>query len=589
MSLGKRGAVNPYDPEGLYFAEWKESVPSLTGSVSSSGSATTRRRKRRRSGATLDAAVVEESAYCQRFNYLEYVGKQQAYSQMHMEPSFSEPCEFFKEFLGSRTQPIRNFTPEDYVFVRSNSLVQLNHLDKFNRPTHVLDPRYQGLVNVTLDYVSHLLALDSKIPFPTVGDLSEVRFFGDKYPGIEYARLGYKNRREADAIATADAERSFLQLMQGERVEPHLNRIGGRGKMARRSDAESMGLELDKGRLIMMTSHRDLKLNGVTEQRLTDRYRASRYPIAVGTSWWHGGCAEFAERFREFSRYWCFDAKKFDANLPGWLIRAAINILREQFEDGMDSRYDAYWEFIYEGLVEAPMFLDNGLVFRRRDGSTSGHSFNTLVQSVCTLIIGYSSFLSLVGVEQAEELFDSMWLESLGDDQIGGGKDMVKDFTVEEVAQEAWDIFGINWFGSKSYSTDLLLDQDVGDFQGVQFLGKYFYFLSFEEDKKVYGGVLPYRPRDETLLRLFYPERLKEGIVGAWERAVGHYADSAGNAETRQILEEYLDFLEPRLPDTRFSWSESWVRKFSHQDVRGDPEIPGKRITFYEWLRLTLE
>lgn len=228
---------------------------------------------------SLESRHADEIAFRKRFDHLEFVGAQERYSELDMTPKIADPCAYFSEYLDTRPTPIPNFDPTTHVFCRSNSLVQLNHLDRFNRPKHALRPEHRDVVAVAASYVDALLALSQPLPFPTVSDLADVRFYGSKFAGIEYARLGLKTRREADSRANDDAERAWLQLMSGERVVPQLNRIGGRGKMAKRADFERMGDKLDKGRLVMMTGHRDLKLNGVTEQLLTNAYKADRKSV----------------------------------------------------------------------------------------------------------------------------------------------------------------------------------------------------------------------------------------------------------------------------------------------------------------------
>jgi hypothetical protein len=484
--------------------------------------------------------------------------------------------------------PLATFNPEVHCFVRTNSLVQLNHLERFNRPVHLLKPDHTGVVSLAASYVEHLLSLDEQLIFPSVSDLASVDFYGSKFAGIDYARQGLKTRNEADEVANADAEEAWHKLMRGEMVEPQLNRIGGRGKLAKRAEVERMGQQLDKGRLVMMTGHRDLKLNGVTEEVLTGAYKSPSYPIAIGQSWWHGGVEEFLNRFRKFEKFVCFDAKKFDASLPGWLIKLAIRIVRSQFHEGEDPKFDTYWDFVYRGLVEAPMFIDNGLLFRRFGGTTSGHNHNTLIQSVCTLIIFYTALAYLVGEDDVDDCFSKVWAESLGDDQVGGFLAPYDRFTKEEICQVVWEIFGVDWSGDKSFETDMLVDVVQGEFQGLQFLGKYFRIIDLFVDGVHFSGVVPYRPTLETLLRLLYPEHDTVGVEGAWERAIGHYADGAGNDTTREYLEKYLDWLQPQVPFPDVVWSEKWRRKFNQGNPTSEVSVPTRRISYLEWLGLVL-
>lgn len=548
----------------------------------------TKHNNKRKKGAGDERRRKEEEELVERFNRLTFLGRTVKTRDLDTRIIEAEADSVFLEFWNLNPELFEEVKPAEWVFVEANSVVELNHLDRFNREYAPLKDEYAPFVEAAADYVSHLLALPTKLPFPEKGDLEKVRFIGSKYPGLEYAVHGHKSRVDADSAAQIDAEYAWDQLMSGEKMEPHVNRIGGRGKLTSREKLEKTADKPTSGRLIFMTSQRDLKLNGVTEQKLTDAYKPEQYPISVGKMWWHGGVAEFVERFSKFEMFSCFDAAKFDSSLPPWLIRLAVNILRDQFEDGMDPQYDAYWNFVFDGLVYAPVYLDNGLKFQRQGGSTSGHSFNTLMQSVCTLIICYTCFFKLLGLENAVEVTEDVWVEGLGDDQHTGAKGRCAKLTIESTAPVAMECFGVDWFGDKSFNTDLLLDLVVGAFQGTQYLGKFFRFIDENVGGTQVQGVIPYRPFRETVLKLLYPERGEFGDTESWMRAVGHYADAAGNEQTRNMLEKYLDFLEPRIIEDEVVWSEKWTRKFSGGNPIGRVPVPTRRIAYEEWLGLVL-
>jgi len=547
-----------------------------------------RQNKRRKLKTLIDRPEVI-SSFIERFSHLRFLGNTLPYASLDNAIKLAEPDRNVVQFLQLVPVPDTEVNISDWCMVLPNSVVELNHLDLFNRVPSGLPAEFMDVIVTAATHVSGLLTLPGKLPFPSIGELETVRFIGSKFPGIEYARMGFSCRSESNDIAQLDAESAYIALRSGEVVETHYTRMGGRGKLTTKAKLAAAGHKPIVGRLILMTSQRDLKLNGITEQALTQCYCSGDYPISVGTSWWHGGSEKFLNRFRQYSRYWCFDASKYDASLPGWLVRLAIEIFRDQYEDGHSIEFDAYWNFIYDGLVNAKVFLDNGLVFQRSIGSTSGHNHNTLMQSICTLIVGYASVLSLFDRSLWEEVLYSTWFDALGDDQFGAGKGICAGLGLEIIAGQARSIFGIDWFGDKSFMTDRLIDVTPGEFQGVQYLGKYWRWLCERVNGREFAGLVPYRPFKETILRLVYPERSMSGSpLESYARACGHYMDAAGNSEARQWLEQYLDHLEPMLPDLSFEWDKSFRRRYQGLIDPYAPLPPGRRYSYFEWLCMTL-
>jgi len=527
--------------------------------------------------------------FIERYNHFRFLGNIAPYARLDNTIKLAEPDPNVLQFLLLQPFPKTDFNISDWCMVQPNSVVELNHLDLFNRVPSRMPAEFMDVILAAVNHVSGLLTLPGKLAFPSISDLETVRYYGDKFPGIEYAQMGFSCRSEANDIAQIDAESAYVALRAGTYVSPHMTRMGGRGKLTTRAKLAAAGGKPVVGRLILMTSQRDLKLNGITEQALTRCYCSDEYPISVGTSWWHSGSEKFLNRFRPFARYWCFDASKYDASLPGWLIRFAVEIFRNQYEDGFSEEFDAYWNFIYDGLVEGKIFLDNGLIFQRSLGSTSGHNHNTLMQSICTLIVGYASVLALFDKESWDAVLNDVWFEALGDDQFGAGKDSCSGLSLEAIAGKARNIFGIDWFGDKSFMTDRLVDDSPGEFQGAQYLGKYWRIIHEVVGGTLFSGVIPYRPCEETLLRLVYPERSCSGSpLESYARACGHYMDAAGNDRVREWLDKYLDYLEPQLPGLTFDWDKAFARKYRGHVNPDVPLPPGRRFSHEEWLCMVL-
>jgi len=433
------------------------------------------------------------------------------------------------------------------------------------------------------------LKLDEPLFFPDVQDLARVKYYPKKFAGIEYAVMGLKTRAEANDIAQVDAEEAFTRLLAGQRVPPHDVRLGGRGKVTKMDRQSAENKIPPVGRLILMMSHRDLKLAGVTENQLTKAWSSAPYPIAVGQSWYHGGSQQFIDRLAKYEKFYCFDAKKFDSSINQWMVRLAINICRQQYFQGADERYDAYWEFVAESLLRAPIYRDDGVRLQKFVGTTSGHSHNTLLQSIITLIVGYTALFEMDDTLTVNNIIEHAWLESLGDDNIMGVSLKLAHLTTENIAECVDRTVHINWWGKKSFATTRLLDAIQGDFQGVQFLGKFWYLAEYPQFDGAVLLPLPYRPAVETYLRLLYPEY---GILtpeDSYLRALGNYIDAAGNRAMEVWLQGYMDMLEERVETVPDEWPPNFKRMVARDYSNVGVEVPRPmRVSFEQWRDLII-
>nr|AZF86115.1 RNA-dependent RNA polymerase [Sclerotium rolfsii unassigned dsRNA virus 1] len=564
------------------------SIDTTVPSSPASSSGTARRRNKRHRLNSQSSRTAEEDSITRALEGLEYLGRNDSGSPLHMELEYAEPCMHFRQFVEENPGLFEDTRFEDWRFVEANHLAEMNHLKRFCREYPEIQPQHEWAISRAIEVVSALMELPEKIPFPTKDQLDDVRWIGSKYPGIEYFRMGFKTRAEANPVALEHARAAYEDLMSGRRVEPQLNKMGGRGKLVKEEKIRAQGKDTTAGRLILMASQRDVLLAGLLEQPLTAALLGPEYPVSVGTSWWKGGVNDFITRFHKFERFFCLDAEKYDSSLPPWLIEIALHILRDQYEDGQDEKYDTYWDFIRDGLIYAPIYLPNGMMFRRKGGSTSGHNFNTLMQSVATLVMVYTGFFLLVGEGEADRVEEEVYAESLGDDQHTGTRGACAKYEVEDIAEVVMEVFQVSLGGDKSFATTRLFDDIEGEFQGTQYLGKFWRWFDEVVDDIHFEGYIPYRPFVETALRLYYPERGEQGELPAWQRAVGHYADAAGLTRTRAMLEQYLDWLEPRVDGQQFFWTERQLKRLGDKVNRLPPPLPARRCGFVEWLQAVL-
>lgn len=572
------------------FQQYAESDPSTTlSSIPSDQAPETRRRKFKRRKGQIQRRLDEQIRIADIYNYIEIIGTRAPYSQLHNQLATAEPDPVILEYCDINPPSDDNLNVNNWTFVKANTLVEMNHLKNFDRPIRLMPKEHETVIMRAANLVADLLELPHLLRFPTVEDLADVPFKGEKFAGMEYADLGMKTRREADPIAQQDAEWAFLRLMSGHHVDPHDVRLGGRGKVTQHKKSEVESAPPAVGRLILMLSQRDLKLCGATEKLLTSAYLDDKWPISVGSSWFHEGTHSFYKRFRGYESYFCLDAKKYDAYLDPWLIKIAINIVREQFVDGREEQYDRYWQFVEDSLIRAPICRDDGIRLQKHVGTTSGHSHNTLLQSICTLIVGYGSIMYLNPQLSDEQVKQAAHIESLGDDNITGIRSPIETCTVEGIAEGAWKIFGIDWFGKKSFATNAVVDATPLHFQGVQYLGKYFRRDEYPTEEGAVGVVIPYRPFSETFLRLLFPEY---GILEpdqTWLRVLGNYIDAAGNPVTERWLQDLMDWLEPRVTTQLPQWPGNFLRMVSRDYSGVGMEVPKpERMSYDQWRDLVV-
>jgi hypothetical protein len=517
----------------------------------------------------------------------------------HHKPNmeFATPDPTIVEFIADGHPPPLDCDLDNQTMALPCGAAQMKHLTYFDREPRERPSGNTKAYDEAFRLVGKLLKLDEPLDFPHAEDLRNVRFKPNKYPGNEYRALGFKNRAEAQSSALADAELAWAQLLSNEYVPPHTVRLGGRGKLVAMSKDRALREGVVKGRLILMLSQRDLLLLGNVEQRLTEAYKDARYPVSVGLGWYGGNVTRFIERLIPEAKFFCMDAEKFDASLDPWLINDGLHILRQQIKDGFNPRFNAYWDFVAESLIDAPIARDDGWLMTKSVGTTSGHSYNTLLQSICTLLVGYAGLFSLLPVADWSRVWREAELEALGDDNLTGIPEWAAHITGEEYGRAVLEMTGINWLGKKSFATYDLVDDEWplaqgtedGWFKGIQYLGKYFRAITLPEALGGGEAVIPYRPLSETVARLYYPERFTLSLHQVYLRALGNLLDNYGNPYAAGWLNDLLDWLELRMDWIPEEWSPDTIHDAARDYTGVEVLVPRpRRWTFHMWLELTL-
>ncbi|KAF9199891.1 hypothetical protein BGZ49_009941 [Haplosporangium sp. Z 27] len=535
------------------------------------------------------------------FTHFTFLPNKRFYKPMDKIIDYVERDPLVEAFSQLRPPPLSPDTVlSRWEYVKSCSIIQMNHLRLFNREPKTMPSKYEAAFRRAVNHVTELMKLPNKLPMPTVESLPKVRFDGSKFAGLDYAREKLKTRKDAHPTALKDATMVWDSLLKNKPIRPHDARLGGKGKLIERGEQHGKVNDPDMsstsmGRLILMLSHRDLLILGALEQPLTASYLDAEWPIYIGQSWYYAGAERFVNKMSRHAVYHCFDAKKFDAAVDGWLVKEALLILRQQYEGGMDPRYDTLWYFVYESLVEVVICRDDGIRMQKKVGTTSGNCFNTLVQSIITLLLGYTALIfraqERMGTIGVEMILTECEIEVLGDDMVMALQMPWIFLTKESLAEVVKDCFNIDWSGKKSFSTDKLMDESLPDserFKGVQFLGMFFRHQRYGETRYAPKIVVPYRPFRESYLSLLYPKHGNYSREHSWLRAIGIYLNAAGNKDTQEWLEAYMDFLED-VPFVRPSvWPESMVRMVTKDfwSLGLDVPLPA-RINIDKWIRMT--
>lgn len=314
---------------------------------------------------------------------------------------------------------------------------------------------------------------------------------------------------------------------------------------------------------------------------------------------WDGlsNVTRFAERYAGAEKYFCFDAEKFDSSIDPYMIRDAIDILRGQYQHGDSVDYDSYWQFVMESLITAPIQRDDGWVMHKSVGTTSGHNHNTLLQLICTLLIGYTAFLAAHPDIAPKAIIDDMALESLGDDNLASSAGLCKGDDADSVGVIVLDAFGISWLGDKSFATTRLMDDvpsnigftEVNKFQGIQYLGKYLRTVLIQGQNGMITTALPYRPVLETFVHMYYPERRGNSADRTYQRALGNLLDNYGNPLAARWLNDLLDWLEPKLDLLPEDWLEDTIQDAARNYTATEVRVPKPmRWSWEEWVALCL-
>jgi hypothetical protein len=503
------------------------------------------------------------------FDYIRVHATGKRLGSFKQELEFAPADPVVMEYLLTDEGMVPGFEPLNNCFMMSCGEVQMAHLKMYDLPIvkgpcfDKLDEPEAGRIALerALDWVQDVLELPIKLPELEDLSVDDVRFNPMKSAGAYYRLQGYKRRGEVADQAREEARLVVSALLMGNTCGHRPTRIGGRGKAVKMSKQEAVNQKVRKGRAIHMTDTRDGFVLGMTEQPLNNAWKAKHYPVSVGRGWFHGDATDFVNRTMWADTVKLYDAEKFDSSLMPYLIHFAVTVCRGQFNNGYSTNHDEYWLFVEESLLHSFVYRDDGVLFEKWIGTSSGHNYNSLLQSIVTLILGAFNAFYINREKSALFVRGHFHLEALGDDNIFAQSKELKAESVEDAGRRIWNVFGVSWLGDKSFETNLMCENYVGDedwveadmFGTAQYLGKYFRnYPLVEQEGVIRYTAIPYRPWTETVIRLLYPEKAArtalsddsmdvygDGRGGRW---AGHAMDGFGNPKTRNWLLGLRDY-----------------------------------------------
>nr|QIJ70076.1 RNA-dependent RNA polymerase [Costanza partiti-like virus]QIJ70077.1 RNA-dependent RNA polymerase [Costanza partiti-like virus] len=246
-------------------------------------------------------------------------------------------------------------------------------------------------------------------------------------------------------------------------------------------------------------------------------------PIAYGLETATGGMKKLKTRFAKVGLHYAgLDFSKFDKTVPAWLIRTAFDILRcnidfTYYEDhGVADarRMIVMYERIVDYFINTTVQTARGLRFRKDSGIASGSYFTQLVGSIVNCILLYYASLSTIG----RMPFDSVFL---GDDS----------FLSTSIPLSISDVsMCLSKFGVEINMRKSQISQSIDE---MRFLG---YCINH---------AIPFKPADDLLSSLIFPEHPDDSWDAAASRALGiYYANFGVNRDVSEICWKMVNMAE---------------------------------------------
>jgi hypothetical protein len=303
----------------------------------------------------------------------------------------------------------------------------MSHLKSFDHGPHLLDPSYQNAYSKGMGIVRSLLQTPALLQFPTETHLDRVLYLESDHP----------------------AYLALAKLIRGEHVEPHNSRLEGLGGVTTLAD-------LALKDFLVLSDH-DALLLGLTAQQLEQvLLNPDRPPKIVGFGWADGNGLRLVEVLSKASR------SLLDSSVSDWLVWGAIGILRSCYVNGMDIKYDAYWQFVFDSMAPVVIRRGDGIRMRKTQDILGEHCYRFLIQGIITLIVGYTTICHLYPDLPAEDIIQYCRVLGGGYDNLAGTDGPLRYLTAERFTVTMVEIFGTDWTGRKGFGKGIPLETEPG-------------------------------------------------------------------------------------------------------------------------------
>jgi hypothetical protein len=472
-----------------------------------------------------------------------------------------------------------NVDYHDSIFSNAGNTALWCHLKRYDREYAPPTPDGRALFMAELETWNARFRPFNRLPFPDVDELADVRIDRARNPGYPWCVGPYNFRSKGEAYTTAlpRAEERLEKALNGIEIHPRPCVAGGRGKVT--LGTRALQGDIAAGRMVAIPAVDDNILQGATSQRVTDYLvEIGDSSLSVGWSQFGGGCLDLERAFNGVHPVISDDMSSYDSGIEPWRVDAVIEKLRSWFQGDSPDR-DMYWNYISEGLIRGSIIMPNGSCLKRQGGTTTGHDWNSLVQSIIKLCCTRAYYRHLGAKHNVGYGPNDVIVRTLGDDGVHGTRNVQLARHVSLTDYAHWTYYHYHDVVHKrksketeNFASSLICDEP----DGAQYLGKYFH-----------DGI-PFRPMLETLLRLKFPEYGTRSLEDSYTRGVGNYIDAAGSIETADLLDKYLSFLEDQ--GARFNGWSPWASKHLLRDYTGlrtlEKVLPARRISRREWLIL---
>lgn len=265
--------------------------------------------------------------------------------------------------------------------------------DVVHKP-RVNDPVYYAV----LEQVRKQFTPSEKLIPWTLGHVEKQGVPKDKSPGLPWKERGYNTKRDVlqDDTAVAEIHKIWSLVGKGYRVVHPDTMVYFRAQICdinknkiRATWGYPLTLILEEGRMVYPYLH-------------WIRHSDVDVPVAYGIEMATGGMGYIDEAIQTAppgSKYLMFDWRKFDKNIPPWLLRDAFDIIIQSFDFRYVKSSDGrIWpvdpkeskrrmKSVINYFINTPFVLPSGERYRKCGGVPFGSGFTNIIDTIVNAIV----------------------------------------------------------------------------------------------------------------------------------------------------------------------------------------------------------